>query len=145
MQNKRGGKRPGAGRKEQALKKLQVFFYINADKAAAFKEEAQAIADRYNGAEKVIEAQPFADEAKKRKRAKKTQNEVSISEADIKKCQDAIFPPDKETEKHTREIEKQIAAIKAEKIPKERDTVIGRKVWHADQSARIADLQRQLK
>lgn len=43
------------------------------------------------------------------------------------------------------EIERQIAAIKAEKIPKERDTPRGRVVWQADQSKRIAELKKLLK
>lgn len=43
------------------------------------------------------------------------------------------------------EIHNQITAIKAEKIPKERDTSLGRKIWHKEQSNRISQLQKQIK
>jgi hypothetical protein len=39
----------------------------------------------------------------------------------------------------------QIAAIKAEKIPKERDTIFGRKSWALEQKKRIEELEKQLK
>ena len=38
----------------------------------------------------------------------------------------------------------QISAIRAEKIPKERDTVIGRKAWQMEQNNRIENLKNQL-
>lgn len=38
----------------------------------------------------------------------------------------------------------QIAAIKAEKVPKERDTLNGRKSWQIDQNKRIIELQDKL-
>lgn len=43
------------------------------------------------------------------------------------------------------EILKQILAIKAEKIPKERDTPFGKKAWEFDQKKRIKELENQLK
>lgn len=43
------------------------------------------------------------------------------------------------------EIEKQISAVKAEKIPKERDTSIGRRIWQRDQDEKISELRKQLK
>lgn len=47
---------------------------------------------------------------------------------------------------HTKEdILKQISAIRAEKVPKERDTVFGRKSWALEQKKRIEDLEKQLK
>jgi hypothetical protein len=46
---------------------------------------------------------------------------------------------------HNGEIMKQIEAIKAEKIPKERDTSNGRKSWSFDQQKRIQELQNKLK
>lgn len=41
-------------------------------------------------------------------------------------------------------IREQIEAIRAEKIPKERDTPFGRKSWQIDQQKRIQDLQSKL-
>jgi hypothetical protein len=45
---------------------------------------------------------------------------------------------------HNGEVKKQIAAIKTEKIPKERDTPIGRKAWALEQKKRIEELEKQL-
>lgn len=42
------------------------------------------------------------------------------------------------------ELQNQIAAIKAEKIPKHRDTTFGRKSWAIDQQKRIQKLQNDL-
>lgn len=42
-------------------------------------------------------------------------------------------------------IEVEIKLIRAEKIPAHRDTILGRKVWNADQQKRISELQKQLK
>ncbi len=42
------------------------------------------------------------------------------------------------------EIKNQIKAIREEKIPKERDTILGRKVWSAEQEKKISDLQKLL-
>ena len=42
------------------------------------------------------------------------------------------------------EIKKQIASIQAEKIPKERDTVIGRNVWKMEQEKKIKELRNKL-
>lgn len=43
------------------------------------------------------------------------------------------------------EIEKQIAEIKEEKIPAERDTPFGKKIWSAEQEKRIVELKNKLK
>lgn len=42
-------------------------------------------------------------------------------------------------------IEAMINAIKAEKIPKERDTALGRKSWILDQKKRIQELENKIK
>lgn len=55
------------------------------------------------------------------------------------------IPENKEPEIDETEIEKQISAIYAEKIPKERDTSLGRKVWASDQRKRISELEERLK
>lgn len=43
------------------------------------------------------------------------------------------------------EIEKQIAAVKAEKIPPERNTTLGKKIWQKEQENRINELKLQIK
>ena len=40
---------------------------------------------------------------------------------------------------------KRIESIKAEKIPKDRDTALGRKAWALEQQKRIQELENQLK
>jgi endogenous inhibitor of DNA gyrase (YacG/DUF329 family) len=42
------------------------------------------------------------------------------------------------------EIKSQIAAIQSEKIPKERDTIYGRKIWQKEQDKKIAELKNKL-
>jgi len=42
-------------------------------------------------------------------------------------------------------IEAQIKAVEAEKIPKDRDTLLGRKVWAKEQAKRIEELKNKLK
>lgn len=42
------------------------------------------------------------------------------------------------------DIQNRIDAIRAEKIPKERDTSMGRKAWQLDQHKRIQELQQKL-
>ncbi len=64
--------------------------------------------------------------------------------------QDYIFPKNIGIDKikaqyPIHEIEKQIQAIRDEKIPKERDTRLGRFSWQADQEKRIKELQSKLK
>lgn len=47
--------------------------------------------------------------------------------------------------KRNLEIEKQIAAVKAEKIPPERNTPLGKKIWEKEQIKRINELKLQMK
>lgn len=41
-------------------------------------------------------------------------------------------------------IEAQIKAIQAEKIPPERNTSLGKRIWHIDQNKRIAELKNKM-
>ncbi len=43
------------------------------------------------------------------------------------------------------ELLKQIDELKKEKIPKERDTSLGRKIWYAEQGEKIKKLEKKLK
>jgi hypothetical protein len=43
------------------------------------------------------------------------------------------------------EVLEQIKAVKAEKIPSLRDTILGRKSWATEQQKRISDLESKLK
>jgi len=51
----------------------------------------------------------------------------------------------KKEETPNKEIQKQIDAIVAEKIPKERDTSLGRRIWAGEQNLKIKELQSKLK
>lgn len=62
-----------------------------------------------------------------------------------------ITPPTKELKPAVEEkpndvtdIQKQIASIRAEKVPKERDTIIGRKSWSIEQEKRIKELKEKI-
>jgi len=46
---------------------------------------------------------------------------------------------------YNKEIIYQISAIKAEKIPKDRDTSLGRRIWQGEQNLKIKQLQSKLK
>jgi len=46
---------------------------------------------------------------------------------------------------YNKEILSQIAAIKSEKIPKDRDTSLGRRIWQGEQNLKIKELQSKLK
>lgn len=51
----------------------------------------------------------------------------------------------KKEETSNKDIKKQIDAILAEKIPKERDTSLGRRIWAGEQNLKIKELQSKLK
>jgi len=46
---------------------------------------------------------------------------------------------------YNKEILSQIAAIKSEKIPKDRDTSLGRRIWQGEQNLKIKELTNKLK
>ena len=52
--------------------------------------------------------------------------------------------PSKPVKPEPTDLEKQIALIRAEKIPKDRDTIFGRKSWALDQKKRILELESKL-
>lgn len=56
-----------------------------------------------------------------------------------------IHHPSQVVKMSNEEIENDIAKIKSETIPKERDTSMGRRSWALDQQKRIKELQQQLK
>lgn len=69
-----------------------------------------------------------------------------ILKQEVKLPESKSEPTQKEEKKSNfvEEIEKQIAAIEAEKIPKERDTLLGRQVWSRQQIAKIQTLKNKL-
>ena len=71
------------------------------------------------------------------------ENKDQFTQAHIlsKKQADEVFGPNRGLP----DIQKQIDEIKAEKIPKERDTPMGRKAWEMDKQKRIQELKNQLK
>lgn len=69
----------------------------------------------------------------------KTKEKTTAKDGEDSKIEMAESQPiDKDT------IEKQISSIKDEKIPKHRDTPLGRKSWAIEQKKRIEDLQNKM-
>lgn len=107
-------------------------------------------------------ATPPPDENTIKIKIKKHTGIKPLTDADVDKLQNVIFPAIEKTLTHQEyelqilgdfrneqpdnsKIEKQIAAIEAEKIPKERDTPLGRRSWLFDQNKKIEDLKKQIK
>lgn len=144
----KGGERKGAGRKPAENPKKPITVYFD-----------QKTIDSYGGVKAIKELiykihpsaePPHASLAPKIKDLTKPTN--SLKPQDFPKSNFSIntIPEQKEAPAEAQafdnaEIFKQIAEIEAEKIPKERDTPMGKKAWLIDQSKRIKELQKQLK
>jgi hypothetical protein len=123
---KRGGKREGAGRKPLGEKKVPATVYVHQSHVEPIKEFAKKLEEG-----RVATVLKQAEE----------------------KIIPALYGPLGEcsgdftlnTVFDLGEIQKQIDTIRAEKIPKERDTPLGRKVWQQEQDAKIKELQNKLK
>lgn len=155
---KRGGPRTGAGRKPAEELKKPVTIYV---KESCIKRQGGEIvlkemltriaeSDSIDGVSvggddlnvPLIEKEDFSLPFEKPMTSAQKDREK-------KKILKAASPPLTEELKNTfapetDKILDQIAAIRAEKIPKERDTAFGRKVWENDQRKRIEELQQKL-
>jgi hypothetical protein len=155
-----GGKRNGAGRKKSANPKRPVTIFVETltvdsyggkDGLRLFLYEA---IDRHKSAypEAFEKRFPIPDAEIKEKGIKKHDlPKVIIS--DLAKPTSVLKPQEQPKTNYSintsapdnEAILKQIEAIKTEKIPKERDTPIGRRVWASDQWKRVDELKKQLK
>lgn len=89
-------------------------------------------------AEKIIIAVPDAEKDKKSTIDKEAAKVLPFNPSKLQQEYEEVAQSEKE------DIQKQIAAIKTEKIPKHRDTTFGRKSWAIDQQKRIQKLQNDL-
>lgn len=133
---KRGGPRNGAGRKpvENKKQKEAVTIYVEKEDIKrhggkiSLKEKLLDVA---MGPMYVLTPLPPADIAA----------EASLKPKEPPKIDNQTSAPSNENEA----ILKQIEAVRAEKCPKERDTVFGRKSFEMDKQKRIKELENQLK
>jgi len=133
-EKKKGGKRPGAGRRRLDDPKEQIALYVH-----------QTAISRFGGKDGLKNALygfiygsavPDSKLVTFKKKERAAEVPAALSEPEAQKSSPA---------KSHESILAQIEAIRAEKIPKDRDTYLGRKVWQNEQNARIEALKQQLK
>lgn len=151
---KRGGPRKGAGRKPGEELKKAVTIYVKESSIERhggelfLKEILSKVAEGelwpIPAGESMTQAQKNQEKKEILKRANPITEDqaIALHNAENKDQMTQVFPM---RQIHNGEIMAQIAAIRAEKIPKDRDTVMGRKSWELDQRKRIEELQNQLK
>lgn len=164
-EKKRGGARPGAGRKPVTAPMVPVTIYVpepevqNWGGKEAMKEKLTAIVSAgplllHPSQRALLSSAPKTKAAKDRERdeilsqvnpplTEEFKKTFPPSDDDIKSA--GIQKHEKPFAPETNKILDQIAAIRAEKIPKERDTTYGRRAWQLDQQKRIQELQAKLK
>lgn len=153
---KRGGPRKGAGRKPGEELKKAVTIYVKESSIERhggelfLKEILSKVAEGELWPIPASESMTRAQKNQEKKQMLKAVNPPLTdqfkktfppSDADIKA---AGIPKDTKPAPDTSKILDQIAAIRAEKIPAERNTAIGKKVWEMDQKKRIEELQSKL-
>lgn len=135
---KRGGPRTGAGRKPADELKKAITIYV---KESSIERHGGEISLK-EFLSKITEGEdfPVLDMGPTTQAGKNREKKAILKE---------VNPPLTEEFKNTfapeaDKILDQIAAIRAEKIPKDRDTALGKKSWELDQRKRIEELQNKL-
>lgn len=140
-EKKKGGTRPGAGRKPLDDPKEQIALYVHQTAVAKFGGKdglKNALYGFIYGSAPKIEKKTFPKSdaeikaASHEKVAKEESKGTVVFEGEIKKPE------------HSDTILKQIEAIRAEKCPEHRNTPLGKKAWQMEQNKRIEALQNQL-
>lgn len=145
---KKGGKRIGAGRRPAEIKKQPVTIYTDVSKFGGKEGARMAIYKFLDG--KIHDTGKSAfipldipDELGKISKwppgKGKPANDLKPQEQPKPNSGIAISEASQEA------IKRQIAAIRAESIQKDRDTPIGRKAWAMEQKKRIEELEKKLK
>jgi hypothetical protein len=137
---KRGGKRPGAGRKPAQIPMIPVTIYVSKPDVQAWGGKV-ALRDKLAALVACTKIPSDVFSAKVVNPVTPKQS-VALHNAENKDQMTEVFPM---RQLHNGEILKQIGEIEAEKIPKERDTAFGRRAWQLDQQKRIDKLKSQLK
>lgn len=151
----KGGKRPGAGRPPLSDAKENVPLRVAKSdiKKWGGKEELKKklydfIAFPYQfDSVSVVNFPIPSPKGQKPKDDLRLSNLIQFTEKPPDEAYDALPLPINVNDDPLRkmEIQRQIESIRAEKIPKERDTVFGRKSWALEQKKRIEDLEKQIK
>lgn len=153
-EKKKGGKRSGAGRRPAKVKKEAVTIYTDVSKFGGKEGARMAIYEFLDGKINPSNQKSFIPLPESTLVAlHNAQNKSQFTETYNlpKKKAEAILKPNDQSEKapvdviRNADIEDKIQVIRAEKIPKERDTVNGRKSWQMEQQKRIQELKNQLK
>ncbi|HEX2549361.1 MAG TPA: hypothetical protein VHM20_06005 [Gammaproteobacteria bacterium] len=143
-EKKKGGKRAGAGRRPAEVKKEPITIYADISKFGSKDMARMAIYEfldgkiHYTGKSSFVPLHIPDELGKSSKWPPKKDKPISALKPQEQPKTDIPINYDKE------DILKQIAAIRAEKVPKERDTAFGRKAWQMEQDKRIADLKCKL-
>lgn len=171
---KKGGKRKGAGRKPSGVTKEAVTIYTDVSRFGGREGARMAIYEFLDGKinftgdtsfvplewpietheaakTKVIASLISQSQAVALHNAENPDQSTEAYNISKKKAEallKPVVPPGFEaqvSEAAQKQIREDIARIKAERCPPERDTPIGRKSWQIDQQKRIQELQNKLK
>lgn len=150
----KGGKRAGSGRKPSGRQKEAVTVYTDTSKFGGKEKTRAAIYGFLDGSQIPDQINKFlpSNHEIKQKVAKEekrpivtdlTKPTVVLEPRQQPKTNFSIntIPDQKPAPTATKAM---IDAIKSEKIPKERDTAIGRKAWEMEQKKRIQEIENQL-
>lgn len=143
-EKKKGGKRSGAGRRPSEVKKEAVTIYTDVSKFGGKEGARMAIYEFLNGNINLINQKsfmPLPESTLVALHNAENKDQLTTAHLMTQKQLEALNEPPKEDA----DIQKRIDEIKAEKIPKERDTPMGRKAWELDKKKRIQELQNKLK
>lgn len=154
-QKSKGGKRAGSGRKPLPEKKNAITVYASESLVSNFGGKEGLRNRIYEYLETISQFLPkaavFEDGEMKIRLAtqEEVKNPTTITFKGSRKPESDLKPQgqpviDLLAHGAKEDILKQIAAIRAERVPKERDTLFGRKAWALDQKKRIEELEKQL-
>lgn len=154
---KKGGQRVGAGRKPSGRLKEAVTVYTDVSKFGGKEGARMAIYEFLDGKINLTGKSSFVpldippsiqkkfppSDLEIKQKAPKEEKKPTLAdskpqEQPMPKLEAAI------SEAAQKAIREQIAAIRAEKIPPERNTPMGKKAWQIDQQKRIQELQNKL-
>lgn len=152
---KKGGKRAGAGRKPSSVKKEALTIYADFSRFGGREGARISIYEFLDGKISLTDEKRFLplddktlvalhnaenpDQSAKAYNISKKKAEALLKPVVPSRLEAAI------SEAAQKQIREDIAHIKAERCPPERDTPIGRKSWQIDQQKRIQELQNKLK
>jgi hypothetical protein len=135
---KRGGQRPGAGRKktEEPTEPITIYVKKNSIQHHGGKNALKLILTKVAESNVIIEAPAVDALLGKTKKIHK--------EPPPDQFKDKAILPGGIIALSNEEIRKKIAEIRVEKIPEARNTALGKRAWDMDRQKKIAELEKQL-